>query len=95
MKYITTDKHPQLKKGVLIVKTIEQFQFTLGQTKTYFMSFVQADIWEKKGWIQKVEEKKFTKSDMKSYGTFASGVIWTQTTNRENIFNEWLKQRDK
>ena len=95
MKLITTSKNPIFKEGIEFDFDKNGNEISVINHGNLFrcsMLDLQA-IWLLKGYIKEVEKKEFTKSDMKSYGTFAGGFIWTQNTNRENIFNEWLKQK--
>ena len=94
MKFITTKENPIFKKGIdLSIDNqinVMSVQYVGAQEKIYLGqdTFIK---WRNLGYFKEVEEKEFTKSDMKSYGTYASGVIWSQNTNRENIFNNWSK----
>ena len=91
MKYLTTYDHPELKQGI----EISQAQDGIYYSQAGFAQFTEHQIKAmlESGKIKEVQEKEFTKDDMKSYRTFASGVAWTQNTNRENIFDEWINQR--
>ncbi|GAG11655.1 unnamed protein product, partial [marine sediment metagenome] len=63
MKYITTDKHPELKEGVKIGYYEDQYEIKLSN-KTFYAGQPCIDAWLSNGYIKEVEEKEYTKSDM-------------------------------
>ena len=56
MKYITTDKHPELKEGRIIDAEYSAY-FVVDKNRPFI-----TDI--EKGYIKEVQEKEFTKDDM-------------------------------
>ena len=64
MKYITTDKHPELKEGIDLETNASMFwAFSLSGSRHSISKPIKND-WIEKGYIKEVEEKEFTKSDM-------------------------------
>ena len=94
MKYITTDKHPELKEGITIHETSEgDYISFLGFAK---FSKVQNDHQLGVGHIKEVEEKEFTKSDVIDFGLNLPLLYGNSIEEDINgFYNDWLKQRDK
>ena len=93
-KYITTDKHPELKEGVIIFKGLYSYR------TNFFLELrneFDVDTWLEKGYIKELQEKEFTKDDMIEFAKFAKvrkemsqlHLTW------DSEFNEWLKQRNE
>ena len=93
MKYITTDKHPELKEG-LIINII--FFPTSGvhyydENKALHCILSGPELVEK-GYIKEVEEKEYTKSDMINYGDYRMNTLGGGIEKSEgDIFDNWLK----
>ena len=71
-KYITTDKHPELKKGVII-------EFEFGEWGSYkgwiYMKKEDIDLSLKKGFIKELQEPKWTDEDMIAFTRFSGYVM--------------------
>lgn len=67
MKYITTDKHPEFKKGIEIsisggnIQKEEMYRDAVGKWKANDLIITNCI---EKGYIKEVEEPEFTKSDL-------------------------------
>jgi len=93
MKYITTDKHPELKEGIVLKGNGHQYECRLGY-KIFFAGQPCIDEWLNNEFIKIVQEKEFTKSDMNDYGKFRAGFADEPNDDIEKLFiNDWLKQR--
>lgn len=91
MKYITTDKHPELKEGITLHETSQgDYLSFLGFAK---FSKVQIDHQLGVSHIKEVEEKEFTKSDcadlLKHYW-IGHGY---DVEKCNSFIDEWQKQR--
>ena len=94
-KYITTNKHPDLKKGVIFNGTDKQYEFKLGY-KTFYCGQPTIDIWLKKGYIKEVEKPEFTKADnidLIIYTFDEAGKSPLRMEDAESIFNDWIKNK--
>ena len=61
MKYITTDKHPELKEGIELDSTGGDFwAFKLAKTNQSISRNAKND-WLKKGYIKELKKPEFTK----------------------------------
>ena len=95
MKYITTDKHPELKEGLIIQMWSEGHE--LGDKYStsqglYVLFKNQLDSELKLGYIKEVEKFEFTKFDMIAFHYWAGSVSEIDT---KEDFNEWKKLRSK
>ena len=90
MKYITTDKHPELKEGVII----DDKKLKLGVICLHLFSDYDLELWEHDGLIKELQEPEFTKDDMIE---FAFWVLGEQDNyEKETIkLDDWLKQINK
>ena len=92
MKYITIDKHPDIKEGTIFRKSEGRTQMYVSETSciTYI---TESDLDEsiEKGYIKEVEEKEFTKSDMIEF--YIHVVRPSSLAISKDVFNEWKKQR--
>ena len=87
MKYITTDTHPELKEGIIIYKGISDYR------SDFFMSLCNTfniKTWEAQGYIKEVEEKEYTKSDLKI--CFNAGCKFEKTGSIYLSFEEVFKR---
>ena len=93
-KYITTKENPILKEGLNIDNT-ESTQIGIHYFETDRSLHINDDVlkdWLNNGYVKEVEEKEFTKSDMvEAIGQAHILGPWSA----KEIFNDWLKQRDK
>jgi hypothetical protein len=78
-KYITTSKHPELKEGVLI--DFNGFFDIDGWT--IYNKDLKIESWLEKGYIKRLEEKEFTKSDMIDF------VDWFDDNHGESKYISW------
>ena len=87
MKYITTDKHPELNEGIILQENAAHD----GHLTEYYATYHKTDIehMSEKGYIKEVEEKEYTKSDMINFGQYYGN----HTQGLETAFNEYLKIR--
>ena len=88
MKYITTDKHPELKEGLICDSPGDFLVFKLVNGNHSIGKDALKD-WIEKGYIKEVEEKEYTKSDMINFGQYYGN----HTQGLETAFNEYLKIR--
>ena len=87
-KYIVTDKHPELKEGVILSELDISDIYYLANS---YEHYVEEDI--EKGYIKELLEPEFTKDDMEGLLVF-----WDQeylNTNYKGAIEEYLKQKDK
>lgn len=102
-KYITTDKHPELKEGLIFGKWLKtsmgvHFYSDEDNRESTLHSVETVPELISLGYIKEVEEKEFTKSDMLSFAEYFGAVRDSQLNIEENViceFNEWLKDREK
>ena len=92
MKYITTDKHPDLKEGVIFRRSLSRNDMYVSDVleMTYFPSF-DFDILLEKGYIKEVEEKEFTKSDMIGFHFFATE--YNKIGETKEGLEDYIKQK--
>ena len=93
MEYLTTNKHPELKKGIKITEYSGHASFSSGSDDINF-SYVIIENWLDKGYIKEVEEKEFFPSDMVAFARWYSNHSEFEVSGAE-ILNFWLKQRNK
>ena len=89
MKYITTDKHPELKEGIMLEYSTHGQQYYTG-SNMYHATHHQVKALLEKGYIKEVEEKEFTKSDMISLAGYISNNC--NSDDHELLFYNWLKE---
>ena len=96
MKYITTDKHPELKGGLILEFAENKSCLLLNYTGFYLEVGINETL--EKGYIKELQEKEFTEDDMIDF------VHWAVRNYSEpyyNIimarsdFNKWKKQNYK
>lgn len=109
MKYITTEKHPELKEGIEITcndHSAAPYEYLISRGRLELHSFTP-DL--ENGYIKEVEEKEFTKSDAKlaiDYCfnkmvnlPYAAFTICRTDNNEEwspsDFFDKWLEVRKK
>ena len=99
MKFITTDKHPELKEGVVfrLSKSRNDMYVSKISTITYIAAF-DLDVLIEKNYIKGVEEKEFTRTDI-AHAVYTAhhsyrGAHMNDGEAKEFVTN-WLKQRDK
>ena len=63
MKYITTDKHPELKEGIMLEYSAHGQQYYTG-SNMYHATHHQVKALLEKGYIKEVEEKKYTLNEI-------------------------------
>jgi len=90
MKYITTDKHPELKEGLILECEDNQPDCIFHDNGTYIESSIITGICY--GYIEEVEEKEFTKSDMIDFAIWYDNDMMSKMSEH-HILNEWLEQR--
>ena len=86
MKYITTDKHSELKKGLIFE----------AEYPAYFVVWHNRDIETdlKHGYIKEVQEKEFTRGDMIAFTYWCVSNGYDTSPNRyKGFLDNWLKQR--
>ena len=94
MKYITTDKHPELKEG-LILESNYCFDIIINygaaadikdnNTMKYSSSYML-----EKGYIKEVQEKDWTDADMIEFTNRISGY-WCDGHSTKSALNEFKK----
>jgi ribosomal protein S8 len=72
MKYITTNKHPELREGIEITEYPGSTFFNLSGEDVKF-SYIICKNWLDKGYIKEVEKKEFTRSDLVNLLIFDTG----------------------
>ena len=88
-KYITTDKHPELKEGIILFINGDEL---ISENAT--VEIHNEDECVEEGYIKEVEENAFTKDDMLDF------VIWFDEhiqgyEEYDDYFNGWLQERTK
>ena len=91
MKYITTDKHPELKEGI-IMHFESNGESWYSETRLYSYKLNQFEYAKEQGYIKEVEEKEFTKSEMIEFLIDVYCDISIETGNE--LLNNWLTQRN-
>ena len=93
MKYITTDKHPELKEGIKFKECtgVDNYVKYSSKRRFYFLSHNQLQAEISKGYIKEVEEKEFTKSDMIEFSIHVVSPV--SLAVRKDVFTEWQKHR--
>ena len=103
MKYITTKESPIFKEGIQLRASFicdenhDNIEFLNGEDKITLPK-PKFKVWLNKGYIKEVEEKEFTKSDgaeaiLYFHNSYESSDMSIEEAR--NVFNDWLKQRDK
>ena len=97
MKYITTDKHPELKKGLELDYWAVDDTWRARPSSFYQCSDTQFQYLLAKGYIKEVEEKEFTISDIDDFlSYYFNADINSALLNAVNhSFDTWLKQRNE
>ena len=98
-KYITTDKHPELKKGIIFNHEDERSSYCLHSCDESENIYIEQHVKNglANGYIKELQEPEFTKDDMIDF------CIWyTEQINSEkahcfpdNNVKAWLKDRSK
>ena len=94
MKYIVTDKHPELKKGLIFEQSIlkeEKVSISFARVFMNKEELKQALIF---GYIKEVEGLEFTESDMIDFANSLRGYSLDHSEAVCQI-NDYLKQRSK
>ncbi len=86
-KYETTKEHPDLKERIILTEIDNQYEFKLGY-KTFYAGQPCIDSWLSNGFIEEVEELKFTKSDMIGFHYWAGSI---KKEEAKEDFNDWKK----
>ena len=68
-KYITTDKHPELKEGLILKSETGQPSCLYTCDGMYIENDIKLGL--KKGYIKEVQEPEFTRGDMIDFWNFA------------------------
>ena len=89
MKYITTDKHPELKEG-LIIDGIEKGSYLVFTNEGIYVEIHKEKSIEK-GYIKEVEEKEYIESEVKDFAVYYN----EHTTSLGMSFTDWVRQRNK
>jgi hypothetical protein len=85
-KYKVTDNHIHLKPNIILKAKDDLY---------YFGDDIYVDIriiylWQKKGWIEEIEEPEFTRGDM--LAAFIAAVnYYLQNESARYKFDEWIK----
>ena len=90
-KYITTDKHPELKENMILEHSIHGNQHYT-PSNMYHATDQQIVVMVEKGFIKEAEQPEFTKSDMIDFRS------WSGSGTEEEAsydFNEWDKLNKK
>jgi len=96
-KYITTDKHPVYKAGIII----EDYSTDFIEDKTGYcrISKLVIDSSISLGYIKEVQEPAWTDDDMIEFRYFRHGLSWcrSQTTKEyhKRIFLKFKKEKGK
>jgi hypothetical protein len=87
MKYITTDKHPELKKGIVFQKRLQNRNY---YSPTGFVAIESEDIIASvsNGFIKELQEPEFTKDDMIDF------VHWAVINYSEPYYNITMARSD-
>ena len=93
MKYITTDKHPELKCGI-ILECISNLN-GLYRSKDGWSAMYIGKVELSKGYIKELQEPEFTKDDMLQFCGYLHDKLPTHSKTPKDLFNDWLKQRSK
>ena len=109
MKYITTDKHPELKEGIEILPIIEGEENIISEYVITIkfnihgnmipISLIAMGQLEEFGYIKELQEPEFTKDDVKIMSCEFAIYIVRYCTDRDEtypkLYDEWLKQRNR
>jgi hypothetical protein len=102
MKYITTEKHPELKEGIELHYWELDSTWRAKPSNFYQCKQNQLDGLLADGYVKEVEytlytsfEEKFTKSDMIEFANYLDDNFDSSDTKDRfnNYFYWWLKQR--
>ena len=87
-KFITTDKHPELKEGTIVFKGVSNYRTNFF---THLCNEFNLQTWISQGYIKEVEEKEYTKSDMIEFFEWSSGAFGKK--EGKNAFYNFINQR--
>jgi len=91
--YITTEKHPFMKEGIIISKRGEKGEYGYIE-KNFFFVVDNIHVQFKKKWIKHIEPETYTRDELVD---FAVWVIESKIDLRlpDNIiFNKWLESKE-
>ena len=86
-KYITTDKHPELKEGIILKWGSDQPAGLYSQNGMYIESPIDSGL--ENGYIKEVQYPEFTKDEMIDFGEHMQG----QDAYACDCLAFWIKQR--
>ena len=92
MKYITTNKHPELKEGIEFDYWDNDSTWRAKPSNFYTCTDEQFQHLIEKGYVKEVEGKEFTKSDMIAF------QLWNNIMTKNGVINDlkiWLNQKNK
>lgn len=101
-KYKVTEKHGFLKNSILTFNKKEISAFNSNRGLSYFIvpknyeKDKYINSWLNGEWIEEIEEKEFTKSDLIDFVTYYDQnyvISVDRPVKWSELFNKWLKQR--
>ena len=95
MKYETTNKHPELKEGLILEYWSDSSMWVCGPSKFYKVMVNQLEALLEKGYIKEEGEPEFTKSDMIDFANNWHNHYSHHCAGTETAYNDWIKNRDK
>jgi len=89
-KYITTDKHPELKEGIIFNGSMLGNCSALSHCRAY-MNMEELHDSLQMGYIKELQEPEFTKDDMIRFATyFTTEKEYFLDIDIDEVFNNWL-----
>ncbi len=90
--FITTNKHPELKEGLIFEYWSDSGLWVCGPSNFYKVMVNQLEALLEKGYIKEVEKPEFTKSDMIDLVRYdLSDTLWAA----RDVVNDWIKNKEK
>jgi hypothetical protein len=95
MKYKVTSKHPYFKPGVIAggndYYIISYYAHNDEWSSDILLTDTDIECWVNYGWIEKIQEKEFTKNDMIEYELWAN----KRGGSGEYRLNTWIEKYKK
>ena len=91
-KYITTDKHPELKEGVIFKE--EGINMYFSNETRLFMSEFYSNLWASNNWIKEVQEPEYTRDDMIELIEHYNCVAMLPIVDSHDVFMNWKNSKE-
>jgi len=95
-KYRVTDKHPELKEGIVFSQKYVSDDEYLSTSETLII--IESDIFKliDKGWIKEIQKLEFTKDDLLSFGDYCAVChLGSDSVEVDEMdFNKWKKENE-